>query len=228
MLSDDQIESLRKLGTPDVANAIETFGVRLRNEGFTDSSIRCFFPELGPVLGYAATLKVRTSDPPTDGRHYLEHTDWWDHVLSVPSPRVLAVEDIDRQPTIGAFLGEVHASILQALKCVGAVTNGSVRDLPAVRAMGFPFFAGGASVSHAYVHIVEVGTPVQIGGLRIAPGSLVQADCHGVLSVPVELAAELPERAARISEKEERIISLCRSEDFSVDRLRALVRMLRT
>jgi regulator of RNase E activity RraA len=227
LLSSHEFEALRRLGTPRVANAIETFRVRLRNEGYADSTIRCFFPELGPILGYAATLKVRSSDPPTDSDHYLEHTNWWEHILSVPEPRVLAVEDADRQGRSGAFLGEVHASILKALRCVGAVTNGAVRDLPEVEAMGFRFFAGGASVSHAYMHIVEIGKPVEIGGLKIAAGDLIQGDCHGVISVPLELADRIPAAVARIAAEEQVIIRLCRSSDFSIERLRALVRELR-
>src|SRR5512133_4191004 len=111
-LSSHELEALRRLGTPRVANAIETFHLRLRNEGYSDATIRCLFPDLGPLLGYAATLKVRSADPPTQGGHYLEHTDWWDHILSIPRPRVLVVEDVDRTVRSGAFLGEVHASIL--------------------------------------------------------------------------------------------------------------------
>jgi 4-hydroxy-4-methyl-2-oxoglutarate aldolase len=228
LLTTDQFESLRRLGTPRVSNAIETFGVRLRNEGYSDPSIRCLFPGLAPILGYAAALKVRSSDPPTKGSHYLEDTNWWDHIVSIPEPRVLVIQDVDPQPRAGAFLGEVHTSILQALRCVGAVTNGTVRDLAEVRTMGFQLFAAGASVSHAYVHVVETGGLVELGGLRIAPGDLLLADCHGVLSVPREIASRIPEAAARIVAEERQILALCRSEKFSIEKLRALVEDLRT
>lgn len=226
-LTAEDFESLRRLGTPRVCNAIETFRFRLRNEGYADATIRCFFPQLGPALGYAATLKVRSADPPTEGSHYLEHTNWWDHLAAVPGPRVLVIEDVDGNGGGGAFLGEVHASILQALGCIGAITNGAVRDLEEVRAIGFHLFAAAASVSHGYMHVVEIGGPVEVGGLKVAPGELLQADCHGVLSIPRELAARIPERAADIAADEERIIALCRSRDFSVEKLRALVRELR-
>ncbi len=226
-LTSEEFERLRGLGTPRVANAIERFRIRLRNEGYGDGSIHCLFPELGPMLGYAATLKVRSVNPPTEREHYLEHTQWWDHVLAVPAPRLLVIEDLDAPMPGGAFLGEVHASILQALHCLGALTNGAVRDLPEVRAAKFHFFAGCVSVSHAYVHIVEVGQGVTVAGLRISPGDLIHADGHGVVSVPLAVAPEIPRVSAQIEEEEQRIIGLCRSDNFSVERLRDLVREIR-
>ena len=80
------------------------------------------------------------------------------------------VEDADEHPGVGAFVGEVHANILKALGCVAYVTNGSVRDVPRVAATGFQLFASHLAVSHAYVHIVEFGQPVTVGGLVVNPG----------------------------------------------------------
>ena len=182
------------------------------------------FPDLTPLLGHAATVKIRASNPPPDGHDYLDRTDWWNYILATPPPRVVVVEDLDRKPGRGAFLGEVHVNILRALGCSGAVTNGAVRDLPAVESAGFHFFACGVSVSHAYVHIVEIGAPVEVGGLKIQPGDLLHGDRHGVLSVPKEIAANIPAAAAKLFEKERRLIALCRSSGFSLDKLRAAVK----
>ena len=224
LLNPKQFEALRRLDTCTVANAIETFEVRLRNEGFADGTVRCMFPRLEPMLGYAVTARIRSSTPPPDGRAYLDRTDWWNHILSVPAPRVVVIQDIDSRPGLGAFFGEVHANILIALKCAGVVTNGAVRDLPAVEALGFPFFAGNVAVSHAYVHIVDVGGIVEVGGLKIAPGDLVHGDCHGVLSIPGQIAADIPDAAARLDAKERKLIGACRAADFSVEKLRGTVK----
>jgi regulator of RNase E activity RraA len=218
------LEAIRGLDTCAVSNAIETFGVRLRNEGYTDATVRCMFPHLPPMLGNAVTAKIRCSGPPPEGHAYLEHTNWWNHVLSVPPPRVVVIQDTDRRPGGGAFLGEVHANILMALDCVGAVTNGAVRDLPAVATAGFHFFARNASVSHSYVHILEVGIPVDVGGLKVNPGDLLHGDCHGVLSIPLEIADEIPAVAERIADKERKLIGLCRVSDFSLEKLREVVK----
>jgi regulator of RNase E activity RraA len=103
------------------------------------------------------------------------------------------------------------------------VTNGSVRDLAAVRRMGFPLFAGGVSVSHAFIHIVDFAEPVQIGGLTVASNDVVYADAHGVLTIPSEIVAEVPAVAERMAEGERRVVELCQAADFTLDRLRAAV-----
>jgi 4-hydroxy-4-methyl-2-oxoglutarate aldolase len=223
-LTSEQLEQIRRLDTCTVSNAIESFEIRLRNEGFTDGRIRCMFPKQPAMIGYATTVKVRCSGPPPEGHSYFDRTDWWAHILTVPAPRVVVVQDVDKHPGSGAFIGEVHANILLALKCAGTVTNGAVRDLPAVASTGFHCFAGGVSVSHSYVHIVEFGSPVEVGGLKIHPGDLVHADCHGVQTIPLEIATKIPATAAKIIEHERRLIALCRSHEFSVERLRSLIK----
>jgi len=225
-LTPEQLEAIRRRDTCSVANAIESFELRLRNEGFCDSTVRCLFPRFSPMLGYAVTVKIRCSSPPPEGPSYLERTDWWNHILTVPAPRVVVVQDVDHDPGRGAFLGEVHASILSALECVGAVTNGAVRDLAAVESTGFHFFAGSVSVSHSYAHIVEIGGPVEVGRLKVQPGDLLHGDGHGVLSIPKGIAAEIPAVAAKISEKERKLIALCRSSDFSLENLRRAVKAI--
>lgn len=226
VLAPEQLEALRRLSTCSVSNAIETFDVRLRNAGFADASIRCIFTDFPPIVGYAATARVRTSVPPMHGHNYLDRTDWWNTILKIPAPRVVVVEDVEKRPGLGSFVGEVHANILRALGCVAVVTNGAVRALPQVRSTGFQFFAGNVAVSHAYAHIFQFGTPVEIGGLRIEPGDLLHGDQHGVLKIPSEIASGIPAAARELQEKEQRLIAMCRAADFSLDRLRELFRSL--
>ncbi len=225
-LTSEQLAALRRLDTCKVANAIETFGVRLRNEGFADSSLRCMFEQLPPMVGYAVTTRVRTSVPPMGGDNYHDRTDWWNYLLTIPAPRVVVVQDVETKPGLGSLVGEVHANILNALGCVGLVTNGAVRDLNAIESTGFQFFAGHVAVSHAYAHIFEFGSAVEVGGLKIQPGDLLHGDRHGVLSIPKEIAADIPAVAAAQYEKERKVIGLCRSPNFSVEKLREVIREL--
>lgn len=222
-LSPALMDSLRKIDACTLANTVELFHERLRNEGFADHTISCQFPKLPPMLGFAATVKIRGSAPSTGDGQYADRTDWWDHVTSLPAPRVLVVQDVATKIGLGSLLGAVHMNILRALGCVGAVTNGSVRDIPAAEALGFQIFAGGVSVSHAYVHIVEFGTPVEIGGLKIQSGDLLHGDLHGVQSIPLAIAERIPDAAAQIAAKEKSLIELCQSKDFSMEKLRAAV-----
>jgi regulator of RNase E activity RraA len=105
---------------------------------------------------------------------------------------------------------------------VGVVTNGHVRDLDEVRSLGFHMFAGGVCVSHAYVDLVDFGTPVKVGGLQVRPGDLLHGDQHGVLSIPEEIADEIPAAVGKVMEREQRILQYCQSPDFSVEGLKAL------
>jgi len=222
-LTEEQLQALRRLDACTLANAIETFQERLRNEGFVNHTVRCLFPELAPMVGYAATVRIRGSAPPTAAGSYADRTDWLDYVQSLPAPRVVVVQDTATQPGLCSLVGEVHMSILQALRCVGVVTNGAVRDIPAARSAGFHYFAGSVSVSHGYVHIVEFGQPVEVGGLAIRSGDLLHGDLHGVQAIPVSLAALIPAAAARIVAREQSLIALCRSPDFTLERLRAFL-----
>jgi 4-hydroxy-4-methyl-2-oxoglutarate aldolase len=227
LLTPDQLQALRQLSTCTVANAIETFETRLRNEGFVGAGVRAMFAQQKPVVGYAVTLKIRCSSPPPTGHNYLEHTQWWDAILKYPGPLLVVIEDVGPQSGLGALVGEVHANILRALGCVGVVTNGAVRDLPALESLGFAAFASRAAVSHAYAHLVEMGTPVEIAGLKIQPGDLLHGDCHGLISIPPGLAPEIPAVAARMMAREKELISLCKP-DADIEALRSAVRKFRS
>lgn len=219
-LTPTQLDQFRRLSTCVVASAIETFQVRLPNTGFADSTVRCVFPDGPPVVGYAATARIRASNPPMEGRSYYFRTEWWNEILKIPAPRVVVVEDLDRPPGLGAFVGEVHAKILQALESVALVTNGSVRDLPEIKATGFQLFARNVSVSHAYAHVFDFGGTVEVGGLKISPGDLIHGDLHGVQTIPLDLATKIPGVAADILKRRQHFVRLCRSADFSLESLR--------
>jgi len=221
-LAPDVLDALRRLDSCAVSNAIEALGLRLRNEGFTDGRLRCLFDDLPPTIGYAVTATVRCSTPPPVGR-YVDRTDWWTTILATPAPRVVVVQDVDERPGLGAFIGEVHANVLRALGCVAYVTNGTVRDLPAVHDTGLQAFASGTTPSHAFVHIVSVAADVDVAGLMIAPGDLLFGDRHGIVSVPPAAAPDILRIAAEQAAHERRVIEYCREPDFSIDTLRDLV-----
>ena len=225
-LSRDQIKELQSFSTCVISDAIETFGVRLRNEGFATAGFRCLFKSFPPMVGYAATCKVRSAQPPMVGSRYIERTDWWKHITSVPSPRVVVMQDVDQKPGTGAFLGVVHVNILKALGCVGAITNGAARELPEIEASGFQVFAGRLAISRAYVHIVEFGGLVEVGGLKIRPGDLVHGDRHGIINIPHELVTELAAVARRIMEKKQQVIQLSKKPGASMEDLAQALREL--
>jgi regulator of RNase E activity RraA len=219
------LENLRALNTCQVADAIETFNVRLLNEGFMDSSVRCMLPDLPPILGYAVTATIRTSAPPMTGRAYPDRTDWWNFLLTIPAPRVVVLKDLDRPSGVGSCAGEVHAHIFKALGCAGLITNGAVRDLQAAESIGFSFFAGNAAVSRAYYHMLEFGLPIEVGNLKVQPGDLLHGDRHGVINIPLSLAGDIPAAAAKIAALESGVLQVADSRNPSLEELRQAVHL---
>lgn len=215
-LNKGELEALLRWPTCAISNGIELFNIRPRNEGFLLPEIRCVFPGLGPMIGYAVTAVISADSP--EG-HRVQPQEWWEKILKVPEPRVVVIRDLDR-PVVGSFWGEVNANIHKALGCVGTVTDGSVRDLDEVKEAGFHFFSSCISVSHAYVHLVEIGIPVKVGGLVVKPGDLIMGDQHGVISIPLEIARDVPKAAQLVEDWERPIINFCESKEFTLDGLK--------
>ena len=221
------LEELRQLDSCSVANAIETFGVRIRNTGFSDSSIHCWLENAPPMVGYAATVRVRTAEPPMEGESYYYRLDWLDYFSSIPSPRILVIEDLDPHPGLGSFIGDVHQNILHALECNGIVTNGAVRNLETAQTLKLQMYARNLSVSHSFAHVLDFGAPVRIGHMDVRSGDLLHGDIHGVQTVPLEIASKVPAVARRMKAEEQEIIGLSQSGLFTVGKLRSAVDALR-
>ncbi len=212
-LSPEQLDELKRYPTPTVCNAIEMFDVRPRNEGFMLPGIECRFPELDPIVGYAATATFSAQEPARPGVE-VDMGAYYEHILAQPAPRILIAEDLDERP-IGALFGECNGTLHQALGCVGHVTNGGVRDLDETRSIGFQFFSGCVQVSHAYVHLEGFGQPVTVGGITVGPGDLIHADKHGVCLIPHEAAPRLADACAAMEELERPQLELARTAEFT-------------
>ena len=224
------LEEIRQFGTCTIANAIEKFNVRTRNEGFTDSRIHSMFGQRPAMIGYAVTGSGGDLDmapAATETRRDISGSHGLVGSLFVSRLHLESSSCAGRRdprPGRGAFWGEVHANIHLRLGCaVGAVTNGAVRDLDRIDKSGFQLFAGDVSVSHAYVHFVDFGSPIDVAGMKVFRGDLLLADRHGVLSIPKEIAADIPKVAAEIEKQKRHVVDYCTSKHFSVEGLKTLV-----
>jgi 4-hydroxy-4-methyl-2-oxoglutarate aldolase len=216
----EELRELQLVPTPSIANAIETFNVRPRSEGVSDGSVRPQFPELGPIVGYAATATIRSNDPPPAG-HSVTRWNAIQHVLNIPAPRILVVEDLDPEDRrLGALWGEVQSNTFKRLGCLGTITNGGVRDLDEVRALGFQLFSSHVVPSHAYVHYVEVDCEVKVGGMTVRPGDLLHGDQHGCVSIPHEIARDLLRAVRDLEADERKRIGRLYAPDFTPEELR--------
>ena len=196
MLTVEQLEELRQFDSPTVCNALERFKLRPRSEGFLPPSIKSIFKYDKPFIGYASTAKFSTAAP---AEKPLSLEGYYRHVQATPRPSISVIQDID-PVSVGALWGEVNVNIHMALGAVATVTNGGVRDTKEVYPLGFGYFAKNVMVSHAYIHLVEYGCPVEIDGVAIRPGDLLFCDSQGIVIIPDEaapfLAAECRKAAA--------------------------------
>lgn len=96
-----------------------------------------------------------------------------------------------------ALWGGLMSTRAMHLKAAGAVLDGFVRDTREIEAMGFPVFSRGAYAQDQGPRgkVIDYRTPIEIEGIRIAPGDLLFGDREGVLVIPREAETEAVERA---------------------------------
>ncbi len=213
---DAWIQYLRSVDTPTLSNAIELLKMRPDHEGFTPLEVRCLFPELGRMCGYAVTAQVETytSSEPRDNERFIE---LYRLVQASPKPAVVVLQEIGGHGNYAAHCGEVMATFFTRLGAVGLVSDCAVRDVPEVRAMGFHYFARGTVASHGHFRIVRSGAPVQIHGLVVRPGDVLHGDENGLISVPQVDAGALKDAVERVRAKERRLMEYVRGAEFSLD-----------
>ena len=218
----DTLEMLRAVDSPTVSNAIENLRVRDHREGFTSSRVRCLFPELGVTLGYAVTATVDSTGPgPVQVGRGLRTV--CELLEATPKPAILIVQDVGPEQGRAATLGEYAAKLFHRVGAIAYITDGAVRDVNEVRALGFACFAMGTSVSHGNPRFVDVGESVELDGMLVRPGDLIHADANGVLNVPLDVAESLPDQVSVVRALERGAMELIDSPDFTLDE--ALKRM---
>lgn len=211
-LSEELLAQLSKIDTPTIANALELMDIRPRTEGFMRPEVRSIIPVTETFVGYAVTgvISARHRSP-----NALERLDYYEAIEEIPTPRMVVLHDLDYPATVGSYWGEVQGNIALGLGCVGAVTDGGVRDLKEAEAMGFPFWAKEVLVSHGYVHAVAFNVPVDVGGVYVQPGDLIAADLHGVIQIPIDAAERIPAAAEALAGLEAIVIGAAQAADVS-------------
>lgn len=189
------LDDLRKFDTPTICNILELFDAMPRTAGYMDARITACYPKLPPMVGFATTATFRAAAPPRSGDIYAGLAKQVEHLSAIAGPKVVVFQDLD-DPPVAATFGEVMCTTYQAFGCVGLITSGAGRDLDQVEAIGFPCFTSGTICSHGYTQIVELGSPVRVGGLWINPGDLLHGDRNGVTAIPIALAAAVAEAGA--------------------------------
>lgn len=212
-------EQLRQFDTPTIANALEIARGARSVDGFTRGTFIASHPKLPPIVGFAKTATVRCSTPFDPAVRRQRQLAYYEYLAQANGPTVAVVQDIDSRPGLGAFWGEVNTHVHWGLGCVGAVTDGSMRDLDAMHPQ-FQCLAAALSPSHAWVQVADFGKPVDVLGLAVSDGDLVHADRHGAIAIPADLLEKLPAAIDLMARREKMILDAARQPGFDMTRLR--------
>lgn len=187
MLSHAELLELKRWNTPTIYNGWEQITKRdSSKECFNLEETRDFMTQMGPMIGYAVTVVI---EPGKIAHTKVNNNAWSDYrkyMASVPGPKIVVVQDLDKPKVLGSFWGEVNANIHKAFGCVGTITDGSIRDFDEMQNAGFKALARRLSVGHAYSTPVKWNCEVDVFGTLVKPGQLIHADKHGFLAIPEE------------------------------------------
>lgn len=213
------IAFLKTVDTATVANAAELLKTRPNAEGYASLELKCLFPEFGPMCGYAVTAQVETVSlgAPKTEEAFVE---LFEAVEASPKPAVVVLQEIGGDRDRATHAGEVMATIFTRLGAIGLVSDCGVRDLTAVRKMGFHYFARGAVASHANYRIVRTGTPVNVSGLTVHTGDMVHGDENGLITIPETGRERLPELVGQVLAKERALLEFVGGDAFRASKLR--------
>ena len=213
-MDDTLLDTLRRVDTPTVCNAIEVVQGRRGFAGFTRGTMIATEPGRA-IVGYAVTAQIAALAPPTEDASVIRtrRMAYYRAMHDAPKPSVAVVEDLDYPQCIGAYWGEVNTTIHKGFGMSGALTNGVVRDLGDLPP-GFPVIAGSIGPSHGYVHVCSIGQPVRIMGLTVAQGDLVHADRHGAVVIPPETVASLASAILKLQATERLVLDPARTAGF--------------
>ena len=212
-LTDEQLAELQAIDSPTIANAIEPFKVRGRVEGYVGHDVRCLIPGLGTMLGYAVTCK---GDSTTEGRVVERaHQQLYGAIYSSPKPAIVVIQDDGQDNAHSCHAGEMMATTMKRCGAIGIVSDGGLRDIHEIRALGgFHYYGAGLVVAHGNPLIYDVGAEVTVSGVTIRPGDLLHGDENGITVIPAEIADRVAAEAMRVRDSEQRRLKEILSDDF--------------
>lgn len=214
-LQDSDLATLAKFDSPTIANVIELFECRAYNAGYTNETIRAVYPKLPPVVGYAATMTFRASQPAGRGEPFNKIGQVIEQYADAQRPLIAVIKDLD-EPHVAATYGEIVVTCLKTFGFVGLMTDGAGRDYEQVQRLGFPCWTSSMIVSHGYNHLLDLNIPVLIGGLSLEPKDLLHADGNGIIHIPLPIASAVAELCEPFVAAEEVILEYTRDPGLTM------------
>lgn len=204
------LEELKNFDTPSITNVVATYPnsplcLGLYNpwteNWYTDQTIRCMYPELGRMVGYAVTCVYGLPD---SNYNRLTFADVIDALDAMPKPTVLILEQ-KFPPEIAGKVGLAGGNMVSAMKaigCIGLISNGPSRDLDEIRPMNFQYMLTGATAGHGAQAVQAVNVPVSVGGMDVAPGEIIHMDENGAVKFPADKLEAVLVNARKLQKEE--------------------------
>ena len=218
------INILTTVDTPTISNALDLYRGDRSAEGFTKFPVVCSNENLTPIVGIAKTAKIKASIkssliPSELNDIRINYYEYMSTRIDISFGNICVIEDLDWPNPVGAFWGEVNVSLHKGLKLNGTLTNGLLRDLGDID-KDYMVLASAIGPSHAYVHVVEFNTEVNLLGLKIKPNDIIHADRHGAVIIPRDALKILPKAIQFMKDKEEIVIKASKEKDFNFEKLK--------
>ena len=225
----EMLEELRNFDTPSITNVVATYPehplcLGLYNpwseNWYTDQSLRCMYPELGRTVGYAVTCTYGLPDPNYSGVTFMDVLDAMD---ASPKPTIFVFQQKfppELQGKVGLAGGNMTTA-MQAIGCVGAISNGPSRDIDEIRPMKFQYLLSGVTAGHGAQAVHAVNVPVSVAGMDVAPGEIIHMDQNGAVKFPADKLAAVLENARALQIEETERLDRLRNAKSSAE-LRAI------
>jgi regulator of RNase E activity RraA len=229
MTEQEMLEELRNFDTPSITNVVATYPehplcLGLHNpwseNWYTDQSLRCMYPELGRTVGYAVTCTYGLPDPNYSGVTFMDVLDAMD---ASPKPTIFVFQQKfppELQGKVGLAGGNMTTA-MQAIGCVGAISNGPSRDIDEIRPMKFQYLLSGVTAGHGAQAVHAVNVPVSVAGMDVAPGEIIHMDENGAVKFPADKLAAVLENARALQIEETERLDRLRNAKSSAE-LRAI------
>jgi 4-hydroxy-4-methyl-2-oxoglutarate aldolase len=191
------LNELQDFDTALLANTIGYIDPTPAHEIYMAGSIQSVTPTLGPTVGVAATCELDTSTP--GGEPVLDpYYQQLDEIQSMEEPVVWVVKAVGSRPDHECIMGDGMAKSLFANGCLGAVTDGGLRDVEGMLTIPFAAYCHHKTIHHCAMRFRSINQPVDIGGITIRPGDVIHANAGGVIKIPSTCLEILPAKATQM------------------------------